>query len=407
MSGSHYGQPVQLIDGQLDAFARVRVAEPTYVFDAQFTYDIHPLLYEPLVAGTGATVTHDSTNRCALMTFAATPTGGSAILQTFEHFRYQPGRSQLALITFNFRGGAANCLKFALYGDANNAIGFELNDFVPRVVIRSGTSAGSQFVDQKDWNVDKLDGKGLSKVLLDPTTTQILVVDFQALYVGRVRIGFDINGRIYWAHEFWNANAQAFPYIQSANLPIRVGMTCTGTVSTTMIFCCTSVSAGGGEADVGGYNFAVEGTGTAGSSIDAHILSLRPKTTFNAITNRVKFILDSVDVTVTGTPPVLWSLCLGQAITAGIWANANTLYSAFESTTAGVISGTPAIVIAKGYCAATATVKQAISKTIAARYPITLDAAGAVRALGTLSVNALGVGGASACRVILNWRELR
>jgi len=52
-------------------------------------------------------------------------------------------------------------------------------------------------------------------------------------------------------------------------------------------------------------------------------------------------------------------------------------------------------------------VKQTISKIISARYPITLNAAGAVRALGTLSVNALGVGGTSACRVILNWREIR
>jgi len=402
-----YGNPVAIVDSQLDAFGRQRVSEPSYVFDAQMTYDLQPLLYEPIVSGANATVTHDAVNRCALMTFAATPTGGSAILQTFEHFRYQPGRSQFVLITFNLLGGAANVLKFAHYGDGTNSLGFELNDFVPRMVIRSGSGAGNQFVNQKDWNLDRLDGSGASKINIDFTKAQILVLDFQALYVGRVRLGFDINGLVVWAHEFLNANVQALPYIQSANLPIRVGMTCTGTVSTTMNFICTSVSSSGGELDIGGFNFAFEGTGTAGSGIDAHILSLRPKTTFNGITNRSKFVLESVDVTVTGTPPVVWSLCLGQVITAGTWANANANYSAFECNTAGVISGTPAIVIAKGYCPASATVKSTISKSISTRYPITLGAAGAVRALGTLSVNALGVGGGSACRVILNWREIR
>jgi hypothetical protein len=147
MPGPYYGQNVQIVDSQLDAFGRLRVAEPSYVFDAQFTYDIQPLLYEPLVTGTGASVAHDSAsggvNRCALMTFAATPTGGQAILQTFEHFRYQPGRSQFILITFNLLGGVANCLKFAHYGDGTNSIGLELNGFVPRMVIRSGSGAGN------------------------------------------------------------------------------------------------------------------------------------------------------------------------------------------------------------------------------------------------------------------------
>lgn len=38
---------------------------------------------------------------------------------------------------------------------------------------------------------------------------------------------------------------------------------------------------------------------------------------------------------------------------------------------------------------------------------MTLDAAGAVRPLGTLSVVATGIGGTSACRAVLNWREIR
>lgn len=67
----------------VDAFGRLRVSNPEYVFDAQLTYDLQPLLFEQVTAQSGATVAHDSTNRCALMTFASTPTGGAAYMQSY------------------------------------------------------------------------------------------------------------------------------------------------------------------------------------------------------------------------------------------------------------------------------------------------------------------------------------
>jgi hypothetical protein len=185
-------------------------------------------------------------------------------------------------------------------------------------------------------------------------------------------------------------------------------MTSTGTVTTTMNFICSSVISEGGEGDVGGYQFAYEFTGTAGNGAQAHIGSLRPKTTFNGIANRTKFVLDSLDITVTGANPVKWELVLGQAISGSTgFTDVNTTYSAMEYNTAGTISGSPAIVIAAGYCAASASQKQSVTKNLVSRYPITLDAAGVVRALGTISVLGTGVGGTSAMRAVINWRAIR
>ena len=58
-----------------NSFGWLRAAQPSYVFDAQMTYDLQPLLFEQITAETGATVTHSATNRNAVMTFASTPTG--------------------------------------------------------------------------------------------------------------------------------------------------------------------------------------------------------------------------------------------------------------------------------------------------------------------------------------------
>ena len=401
--------PVSFSDSpSVDAFGRVRVATPSYVFDSQLTYNLLTLIYEQVTLNGGATITHDATNRSGNMAFAATTTGGKAFMQTFEHFRYQPGRSHGIFVTFNFIETMADTLKFAGYSDGANGIELQQSGSTVQIALLSDTTLGDQIVTKANWNLDKLDGTGPSGIILDLTKVQILVIAFQALYSGRVQVGFDIGGEVVFAHEFDHANNVTYPFIQTANLPIRCGMTCTGTVTTTMRFICASVTSSGGQEDLSGFPFSAQGAVTASSGARTHILSVRPKTTFNSIANRIKFVLESIDVLVTGNSPILWELCIGQAISGTTTFNdVNATYSSFEYNTAGTISGSPAMVLQAGYIAASATTNRSQNYRIANRIPITLDAAGVVRILGTLSLIVTGVGATSACQVTMNWKEIR
>lgn len=392
----------------IDSFDRLRVSEIATLWESQLTYDLNPLVMEQITNGSGATVAHDATNRMALMTFSSTPTGGKAYMQSYDYIRYQPGKSQLIFVTFVMGSGVADVLKFAGYSDGDNGVEFQLSGTTKQFVIYSDTSNGDQTVTQSNWNLDKLDGTGKSGLTLDLAKTQILVIDLQALYVGRVRIGFCINGIVVYAHQFLHANAVTTPYIQNANRPIRCGMTCTGTVSATMNYICASVASEGGVEDQAGFSFVQEGTVTAASGARTHLLSLRPITTFNSIPNRSKFVLESVDLIATGNNPVLWELAIGQAITGTTtYTSVNSTYSAYEYNIAGTLSGSPAIVIASGYVAATNQSKSSISSKVSNRYPITLNQAGAVRANGTLTLMVTGIGGTSDCRGTIAWKEVR
>jgi len=405
-----YFTNVGIKDGaNLDAFSRVRVSTPSYVFDGQLTYDLQPLLFEQITAQTGATITHDATNRMALMTFASTPTGGKVIMQSFEHFRYTAGRSQLCFITFNLKGGVANVLKFAGYSDGTNGIEFQLNGTTKQFTIYSSSSAGNETVTQANWNIDKLDGTGASGMTFDDTKTQILVIDFQALYVGRVRIGFDINGSVVYCHEFIHANIIESPYIATANLPVRVGMTSTGTVSTTMNFICTSIIKEDGGSPTEGYQFTQDTAPvTAGNGVRTHALSIQPRLTFNSITNRTKFVLESVALTVTGNSPVHWELCIGDVLTGTTtFTNSNPTYSAMDYNTAGTTSGNPAIILACGFVASSNQSKGAEKTSALLKYPICLNSAGAVRPLGRLTLLVTGLGATSACYGSITWTEIR
>ena len=394
----------------LDAFSRLRVSNPLVLHNSQFTYDLVPVIYEPITNGTGATVTFDSTNRCALLTFASTPTGGKAYMQSFEYLPYQPGRSQLIFITFNMLGGVANTLKFAGYSDGTNGIEFQLNGTTKQFVIYSGSSAGNETVTQSSWNIDPLDGTGASGITLDVTKTQILVIDIQALYVGRVRVGFDMGGQVVYAHEFLHANIFIYPYAQTVNLPVRCGMTCTGTVSTTMNFICSAVISEGGSEDINVYGYTFQqdsglvSVGTGGT----HMLSLRPRTTFNSITNRSRVAFIDVEIYNAGNQAVQWQLCIGQVITGTTTYNdVNTNYSSSEYNVLGTLSGSPAIIIDGGYVASGGSVKTVTNTAIISRYPITLDAAGLHRAMGTLTLKATSLSGSQNCYGSIKFREIR
>lgn len=391
----------------LDAFGRLRVSSPVLAHEGQFTYNLLTLRFEQIASGTGASIAHDAQNRAALMTFSSSGVAAAAYMQTYEYFLYQPGRSQLGFITFNMRGGVAGATKFAGMSDGINGIEFQVANSVNQFMIYSGTGLGNQTVIQDNWNLDKLDGTGPSGITLDNTKVQILVIDFQALYTGRVRVGFDIGGVIIYVHEFNHSNTVFFPYLQYATLPIRCGMTVqSGSVSTTMLFICSSVISEGGTLETEGVSNTFTSSITAASGADTHVLSVRPKTTFGGVTNRTNMLLYTVSGVVTGNFPVLYKLVVGQAITGASYADVGT-FSAFEGTAVGTVSGSPAHVVESDFIAATNTTKSSTQNKSMHRLPITLNAAGAIRANGTLTILAQGIGGVSTCNFSINWRELR
>lgn len=401
---------VQMGDSpSVDAFSRIRVSNPTHLYDSNFVYTLQTLTQEQITAESGAAVTHDATNSCALMTFSSTPTGGKAYMQSYENFRYQSGRSQLIYLTFNFIETMANVRKFVGYGNQTNGIFLEQDGTTVQFKIYSDTSQATQTVAKSSWNLDKMDGTGASGVTLDFTKAQLLIIDFQWLSVGRVRVGFNVGGSIIYAHEFNHANTTTVPYMKTGSLPVSCGMTCTGTVSTTMRYICSSVISEGGESEFGAVNTSISTPSvTAASGARTHALSVRPKTTFNGVTNRITMIPTHAEVLVIGNYPIKYEMCIGDVITGTTtFSDVNATHSGMEYNTAGTTSGSPSLVIETGFVGASNQSKGAETHGTYAKIPITLNAAGAVRANGTISILVTGIGGASACQIEFSWKEVR
>jgi len=411
-----YLNGVTIRDGaNLDAFSRLRISSPTGIFDSTFRYDLAPLQYEQITSS--GTITHDATDSNALLAVSAA-TGLSA-LQSYRWIRYQPGRSQLVAITFVMGSSAANVTRrVGLFSATNSGAtvtvtnGVYLEQTGASTVNICLTNAGTQAdqtIAKASWNIDPLDGTGPSGKTLDLSKAQILIIDLQWLGVGRVRVGFDIDGQVFYAHQFLNANSITDTYMQSATLPIRYELTTSASATADMKPICATVISEGGDEDPHGYEFSTEFTGTAGNGTPVHIGSIRPFLTFNSIQTRYRIIPTAIESVVTGNSPVIFSVVYGATFSAGpTWAGAAfSAYSGAEITTAGGTISTSPITAKQWYNSASATSKQSGGIDLSDFYPLTLDAAGANRAMGTMSIYATGIGATSACRVAINWKELR
>lgn len=414
----------------IDAFSRWRTSDPVTLFESTFRYDAAPLQFEVITSGGSAT--HSATDSYVGLT---TGSAGNqlAALQSYRWIRYQPGKSQLVLITGVMGSAAANVTRRMGLFSATNTLGVVAvqngiyleqtgASTVNLCIANSGIGTADQTVAQAAWNIDSFNGAGPSGKTLDLSKSIILVIDFQWLGLGRVRVGFDFDGLIYYAHEFKNAGTVTDVYMQTATLPIRWELTSgSAAVSSPFKAICSAVVSEGGEDDISGYTLAAEVSGTAGNNARAHIGSIRPYVTFNSIINRAQIIPLSVETIVTGANAVLFELVAGvSGLSSGpTWAGVPVPYtypftsggsaSGVEATTAGGTinaSATP-IVIASWYCAANGKANGGATKDVGAFYPLTLNAAGANYNGGALSLYATGIGGTSACRASFQWKEIR
>lgn len=332
---------------QIDAFGRLRVSEPYTIFDSKQIFDDgdiansaenYPLFYDnQQTSGSGTSTTFNAARASTILAVSNT-TAGVRVRQTRQRFNYQPGKSQLALLTAIWGTGASGITKrYGLFDD-NNGLFFELNGTTFYAVKRSGASGSpvDTKVAQNDWNLDPLNGNGPSGKSLDLTKTLIMIIDYEWLGVGRVRFGFVIGGGIYYCHEFLHSNLNTAVYMSTPNLPIRASITNDGTgAAASFEEICASVSSEGGfepHGIVRSHDNGITGV-TAGTSPTA-LLGIRLRSTHLGAT----IVPESMGIIVTTNDTMRWSLLYNPTV-ASTFTYANLANSCCQIAT-GVAANT-------------------------------------------------------------------
>ena len=406
----------------LDAFGRLRTSTAKTLFDSQQEYGLNLRFWDITANGTLGTMSSNGSvtngsnavgptnidTRMTPITVSST-NGDYSILQSRQYTRYIPAKSQVVFITGIFASGSG--------ATAN-------------IVRRTSTSGSAvdTVVPQSSWNIDKLDGTGISGITVDFTKTQILVIQAQWLGVGRVIVGFDIDGVIQPAHQFLNANSLSVPYTQSFNLPIRLEIRNTGVAQSkarvgyfdsangifletvrvvaggTINFICTSAQSESGSEERGLPRSATNGITTIAVTTRRPVLSIRPKTTFNSRTNRGHIELADYLIRAS-TNDALYEVVVGGTLTGAAFTSVDADSIVEYDISATAISGGMSVIT--GYATSgTGSTAGQTSGTVDTRNPLVLSQIDALTATQTpFTIVCTSFTGTSNITSAINWHE--
>jgi hypothetical protein len=401
--GDAYRQVVETVfsdSPSIDAFGRLRVSEPTLLIDLKQVGNTPQNTATTGVSGTGAVQYH--IDRASTM-LTVGPGVGTAIRQSKARAVYQPGKSILYLGTFVGAAAQVGLRQRVGYFDDNNGIFLEQDDLEIVAGIRSSVSGSpvDTRVERSLWNIDPLDGTGPSGIVADFTKAHIMFADAEWLGVGRVRMGFVINGGFVPVHQFLNANNLDSVYMSNPNLPARweieAKSTIAGTASLESI--CASVSSEGGYEILGitaSTDAGITGLSVA-SGATVEILAIRMQDVFKEYATAFAQQISAINVT---SGPFMWRLVSNPAQTgAGTWSAVNG--SIMEKNTTRTITPDTGIIVASGLVSASTN-----SVTLDARPVLTLGTtvAGVTDVLSLQIINLNN--SAETFYASLTWREV-
>jgi hypothetical protein len=337
-----------------DAFGRLRVSNPYTLFDTNARYYDHQQFSNSILGIANVVYVE---NQSSFQLNVGSSVNDSVIRESKKVFPYQPGKSQLTLLTFCMSTPKTNLRqRVGLFG-ANDGVFFENDGTYNYMVIRSGSTGVEERVRQDVWNGDRLNGasgaNNPSGITLYPDRTQIYYADVEWLGVGNVRVGFIINGQYILCHTFQHANqtGNTKVYMTTATLPIRYEITNTGaTASASQMtqICSTIISEGGynsfGTTQTAGTGTTQKRLATAGTYYPVVSIRLAPTRLDSIVFPR------QIDVLSPSVNYYRWTLLQNATLTGATFAGTSPTGTVQYDLAATAISG--GIEIQTGYASA-------------------------------------------------------
>lgn len=317
--------------GSVDAFGRQRTSAPYTLFDSTMRYDKRSDQWFDKTAGNG--VVSYLTNESSAALTVNTASGDTVLRRTKQNFPYQPGKSMMVVQSFVGAEPTAGLIQEVGLFDDNNGIILRASGTTLQFVVRSNASGSvtEDVVNQSAWNINTLDDLNFAKA-------QIFTADLEWLGVGRVRVGFVIDGEIIYCHEFKHYNQLSSVYMTTAILPLsyRIHNASAQSSSHTLKhICCSILSEGGYEPDGAIYSVnhdLATVPNTSGERVTAAIRMASGRTGNVILPVRISTTTNSADL-------VLWRLRLNPTLSGVTWTAAQNGRGNVEVTTSGTASG--------------------------------------------------------------------
>lgn len=348
---------VELADSSaLDAFGNLRVSEGHIRFSSAPLVGKMSQLWSETTNGTGSATYIESAGLIRMTLDSGSTTGMYVKRRQRRSNLYRPGHSMRIAMTFRDSTTAAGNARADIgYFDDDDGIFLRSNgaDAPWSLVFRSSVTGSpvDTVYAQSTWD-DPMDSTGPSGLTLDRTKVQILMIDFQYLGAGRVRVFLDIDGVAYKIHEFRHANINTTTYWRTGSLPLSYELVALGTAGATQNFdaICAGVSREGGDEELGFETIASTGLTTIAvtAANEQSLVSIRLRPDSGSTTYRhctLRPIRGTVHLT-SGTSFGEWRLLRNPTFSSGSLTWANNGIISQRSVTPLTITGAEAVIAA-------------------------------------------------------------
>jgi hypothetical protein len=153
--------------------------------------------------------------------------GDAAINQTKTYYPIINGKRLRIFITCilnaQFGGNKIGSHSRIGFFDDKNGIYLDYDGRDFSLVLRKINNASSivtTTVGRYAWNIDSLDGEGISDIVMEPSNLTTYFFEFSSYDRCDIKFGVVVNGRMYYAHSI-NLSDTTVPMLQTTNLPVR------------------------------------------------------------------------------------------------------------------------------------------------------------------------------------------
>lgn len=181
----------------------------------------------------------------------------------------------------------------------------------------AGITTINNWINQSNFNLDKLDGSGNSGMTIDPTKLNVYEIQFEYLGAGAIlyRVENPTTGRFITFHLIQYANENIIPSLQNPSLPLHIMSK--NTTNATNLTVKTASMGGfieGIDRELGlvyGESNLKTGVGTT----ETPIISIKNNLVYQGVENRVRIDLDGMNVSSDGTKLVTIRLLRNATLT--------------------------------------------------------------------------------------------
>lgn len=355
MSGSGgLGSDIQTTgNNTYSAFGDLRVSQNRATVLMHFPYNVNAAIANDDSTASGSLAV--SSGILNVSSGAATSSKGQ--ITSKNALEYHPGFGALARMTAIFDTPVAGNEQIIGIGDDNDGFFFGYNGTAFGVMRRKGGS--DTWVAQTAWNEDPFDGNGPSGVTLDTTKGNVYEIQFQWLGFGQIKFFIENpnTGNLVLAHSIRYSNANTSTSINNPTLPMLAASenTTNNTDVVLKVNCLASYIEG--EPSAASYiRNAISNTKAV--TTEANVLTIRNKSTFASVTNKIRVQPDFLEISSEGN----------QAATINVYYNTtlggSPSYTDISTNTSVVDYDTAGTTVTGGTLVATFQLAKSDSNTV-------------------------------------------